>query len=86
MEQKMYLRPQVREKAALIIHTLKDTRKAIRERLSYSDPNPVGVCTFFNSRINTKEINGKVSFISLDDEQIIGIFTIIHMYKNKDIP
>lgn len=74
------------EKAALIIHTLKDTRKAIRERLSYSDPNAVGVCTSLNSRINTKEISGKVSFISLDDEQIIGIFTTIHIYKNKDIP
>lgn len=81
----MYLKPQVREKAALIIHTLKETRKPIRERLSYSDPNAVGVRTFFNSRINTREINGNVSFTSLDDEQIIGIFTTIHKYKNKDI-
>lgn len=76
----------MKKAAALIIHTLKDTRKPIWERFSYGGPNAVGVCTFFDSRVNTREIYGKVSFIGSDDEQIIGIFTTLHKYKNKNIP
>lgn len=65
---KKYLRSQMKKAAALIIHTLKDTRKPIWERFSYGGPNAVGVCTFFDSRVNTREIYGKVSFIGSDDE------------------
>lgn len=82
----MYFRSQVKGKAVLIIHALKDTRKPIWERWLYGGPNAAGVCTFFDTRVNTREIHGKVSFTVSDEEEILGIFTTIHKYKNKDSP